>query len=327
MVLRLDLGAQPIEKDPHGPGFRAALTDGVIAAGHGIGAVAYQRQSALRERRANQAMPAQQDAVARDGGLDSEAGLIEAQARAHVPDRHMGRLEIAAPGGKLVAGLVVVDQRQGGERRVSAQARLGEQLGRRDRKDLLVHQEFDLATRLIVGIADGDVERPVVEIGQGDDRGNADVDLGRGRAKALQFGHQPKRGDGRRGGDRDLLPSAAAIEGEEGGFELVEPFRQFLQRVGGGRRENQLAIAPLEQRRLQKFLERAYLMADRRGRDAKLGRRLREAQMTSRGLESPQRIQGDVGPHALDSVDDRPAKPPAFPPGRKDGTEPGGQRD
>jgi hypothetical protein len=245
--------------------------------------------------------------MALDGGVDRQARLVEAQARGHVPHRRLRRLEIAAPGRKLIADLVVVDEGQFGQGGLAAQPRIRQERGRADRKDLLVHEILDLAAGMVIGAADRHVERAVIEVALGDDGRDADVDLGGAGEEALQLGHQPKGGDGGGGGHRDLLPPAPAIQGDESGLEFVEPLGEFLQGARRRRREYQLAALALEQGCFKELLEGADLMADGRRRDAEFRRGPREAEVTGGTLERAQCIQGDVGPHTPSSDPRRPS--------------------
>jgi hypothetical protein len=264
--------------------------------------------------------------VTLDGGVDREARLVEAQARTHIPHRRLRRLEIAPPSRKLIAGLVVVDQRKFSQRGLPAQTRVRQKGGGADRKDLLVHQIFDLAAGIVVGAADRHVERTVVEVALGDHGRDADVDLGGADEETLQFGHQPKGGDGGRGRHGDLLPSAPAIQSQERRLEFVEPVGEFLQCARRRGREDQLAALALKQARLEELLQRPDLMTYGRRRDAELRRGPREAEVTGGTLERPQCIQGGISPHASTPLGAGPRQFVAFPPLRKDCTEIAGER-
>jgi hypothetical protein len=264
--------------------------------------------------------------VTLDGGVDREARLVEAQTGAHIAHRRLRRLEIAPPGRKLIAGLVVVDQRQLSQRGLPARARSREQRRGADRKDLFVHQILDLAAGIVVGAADRHVERAVGEVARCDHGRNADVDLGGADEETLQLGHQPKGGEGGRGRHRDLLPPAPAIQGQERRLEFVESVGEFLQGARCRRREDQLAALALEQARLEELLQRTYLMTYGRRRDAELRRGPREAEVTGGTLERPQCIQGGISPHASTPLGASPRQFVAFPPLRKDCTEIAGER-
>jgi hypothetical protein len=92
--------------------------------------------------------------MALDGRVNRQARLVEAQATGHVTHQRPCRLEIAPPSWKLIASLVVVDERQFGQRRLAGQARVRKESRRADRKDLLFHQKLDLSAGMFVGTAD-----------------------------------------------------------------------------------------------------------------------------------------------------------------------------
>ncbi len=258
-----------------------------------------------------------------DGRLDREARLVEPQPATQVA-RHRSRgLEIAPPGGEAVVRLVVVDQRQVVQGNVAVPSRRRHEGGRADRKDLLVHEVLDLAVGMVLGAADRNVVGALVEVRGRDHGRDADVDLRRNDEEPSKPGHQPERGDGGRSRDRDLLAAPAAVERQQRRFELVEPFRKVLQGARRCRCRHELAAFALEQRGVEEVFERPDLVADGRGSDAEFGGRARQAEVACGGLESAQRVEGEIGPHAPSSDRCRPPSQRFLPPARLHGTSRG----
>lgn len=310
-ILQVHLGGEPVEEGSNGlrPGTR--LPQGVVAVRDGVGPIGNQGQPPVREGGGDQAVSPQQHAVPLDGRVDRQARLVQAQAAAHVPHRHPRRVEVAAPGRKRVARLVVVDEGQFGQGGLPSRSQGRQQCGSADREDLLVHQVLDLEGGMVVGAADRNVERAVVEVAGGDHGREADVDLGRFDEEALELGHQPERGDGGGRRDRDLLTPLPTVQGKEGRLELVEPLRELLQGARRRRREGQPPPLAVEQGRSEEVLERPDLMADGRRGDAKLRCGPCEAQVTGGRLKRSQGIQGKIGPHTPSSDRCRPSTPRA----------------
>ena len=236
--------------------------------------VRHEDQPPSGERGGDEAAAGEQQAEAALRRIDGETRLIEPQAPGHLTRLASRRLEIAPPGGEILARLVVVDEGGVAERALRREA--GRQkTGRADGIDALVHQIIAAAARHVAGRSDGDVERTIGEIA---DRGaEAQIDVGRQFGKPLKLGHQPERG---RGGDRQLATLAAT--GERG---------------GGGGVKRELAVFAVEQRGFQKTFERTYLMADRGRRHAKFLCGAADAEVSGRRLEGRQRVEGNIGRH------------------------------
>jgi hypothetical protein len=212
-----------------------------------------------------------------DRRLDRETGLVESEAAGHIADRELRRLEKAAPSRELIVDLVVMDQRELGERGLRGQARIREQGRRTHRIDPFLHQMLHLSTEMIICGADRDVERAVAEIALAGHRAEVQLHFGNAREKSAELWHQPERGDRGRRCDREFALPASSVERQQRRFQFVEALGQLLKRIRGGRRQDQFAALALEQGRMQKFLERTDLMADGRRGHTEFDRSAREA--------------------------------------------------
>ncbi|MGA7806724.1 MAG: hypothetical protein WCB02_19170, partial [Bradyrhizobium sp.] len=230
--------------------------------------------------------------------FDRKARLVEAEAAAHIAHRGLRRFEKAPPGRKLIIDLVVMDEREFAKRGLGSQAQILEQRRRANRIYPFLHQIINLATGMVVGGADCNVERAVAEVALAGDGAQTQLNVRGACEKPLELGHQPERGHRGRRCDRQLTLPASSVEREQRRFQFVEALGKFLKRVRGRRREDQLPAFALEQGCMQELLKRPDLMADGRWRHAKFDRGAREAQVSSCGLERAQGIQRDVCSHA-----------------------------
>ncbi len=212
-------------------------------------------------------------------------GLVgEDQPGAHIQPRHVGELLPRRPMNRSGQGglRTEVDQRVFGQLGYITQA----EVRAADRDEGVVEQFLRHQPRpAAVAVADGDIRRDAIQRHRFMGSVKAQVDIRMGIAQQADPGHQPAHRDGRCGAEGDRLAAGLCAQAFNRGADAVEGrFQRLLQlapRVG----QFQLSRFTQKQRHAERLLQRANLVADRRGRDGQLLRSLFGALVASGGFE------------------------------------------